>query len=277
MSRKMIRTGFVALATCLSASSSGAAILHVPGDYATIQEAVDAAASGDRIEVSSVPVAEDVSVVDKDLQVVAVASPIVVRSFSWTNPNAVQTPIGGYVEGFDVTGDVTMNGLPLSFTATDLNVDGVIDIAAEASSEDTPVQVIRCTSLEGISAVGSGIGTPNVARVTISECETGGSITARSFVGRVEGCVVPNGSIRVFSRWGSDANDNVVTGGGIHLVGDAYLTANHNVVRGGGIVAGRASDLEAEHNSIFDCPVGIDFGGDLKGGGRFVGNLIVRC
>ena len=120
MSRKMIRTGFViALATCLSASSSGAAILHVPGDYATIQEAVDAAASGDRIEVSSVPVAEDVSVVDKDLQVVAVASPIVVRSFSWTNPNAVQTPIGGYVEGFDVTGDVTMNGLPLSFTATD--------------------------------------------------------------------------------------------------------------------------------------------------------------
>lgn len=277
------------------ASVSGAAIIQVPGDHNTIQDAVDAAASGDRIEVSSVTSEEDVQVVDKNIDIVAVATPIVVGSFSWTNPGGAMFPGGGLVEGFDVTGDVTAAGMELSFTANELTVEGKIAISAESSQAPFSFSVIQCMAQQGIFV--AGLYDENGGGVSVTDCRTSDSIVASGLAPSVDnceltgsgditcdgsdralvnGCRVDDGRIDVFGRdFEAIATNNVVVGGNILVSSSEQARAADNVVHEGGIEAA-TGDLLCLRNACFDGAFGIDAGSSTIF--TFIEeNLVVRC
>lgn len=288
----------VALPMCLLLTSvSGATLYTVPGSYDTIQDAVNAAnASGDRIEVSSVMSQEVVQVVDKDIEIVAVASPIVVGSFSWTNPSGASVPGGGLVDGFHVTGDVTALNVTTSFVARDLNVEGEIEVNSVIAYGTALLEVTGCRTQHGILLRGSHDKTGGPTEISdcevygasagivligyqpaISNCEVTGSgniVCDGEDFGSVVGCIVQDGSIEIIAfNFDADAINNVVTGGNIAVTSPQSSAAIGNVVRGGGI-SGISDDFEARENSCFDGVFGID---GVKGFVDIHDNLVVRC
>ena len=297
MHLKKVSPLWAALPMCLVLTAAADAVVyHVPGDYNTIQDAVDAAlASGDRIEVSSVISQEDVQVVDKDIEIVAMARPIVVGSFSWSNPGGVAIPAGGLVEGFHVAGDVIASNVQGSFMATDLVVDGVIDVSNLLHSSLPRLRVIGCTSLQDISVF--GLLDEHGAGVRISRCQSSGNIHARGlqpgiddceltgsgFIlceaedgASVSDCIVPDGSINVSAySYEAYAGGNVVTGGDITLASHE-TTVIDNVVHGGDIYAGGDEEARCIGNMCFDGNFGIALG-PAKEFALIEGNLVVRC
>lgn len=288
----------IALAMCLILTSvSGATLYTVPGSHNTIQDAVNAAsASGDRIEVSSVMSQENVQVVDKDIEIVAVANAIVVGSFSWTNPSGTAIPAGGLVEGFHVTSDVTAVGISISFEARNLVVDGEIEIDTATLYGPWRLEVRECLCQLGISV--EGVSDKAGGPLTISDCEaygTSADIWAIGFEPSIQDCEV-SGSGRIVCE-GSDSGvvtrsivhngfiditghsfdvlaiENVVTGGNISLTAGRDARALRNVVRLGGIQAD-SDDFIAEGNACFDGAIGIN---GIIGLVDIHDNLVVRC
>jgi hypothetical protein len=297
MNLKRVSRLWTALPMCLVLTAAADAVVYqVPGDYNTIQDAVDAAAAiGDRIEVSSVISQENVLVVDKDIEIVAMATPIVVGSFSWTNPGGQAIPAGGLVEGFHVMGDVTTSDIEHSFTAKDLVVDGAIDVDSGSGAFPEHWQVVGCMAGQDISV--TGLLDENGGGVSISNCRSSGSISARGLqpsiadceltglgyivceaedTGSVSGCIVPDGHIQVIGfSFGAHATSNVVTGGDITLTSNE-TTAINNVVHGGDIYAGGDVRARCIGNKCFDGDIGVALG-PAKDFALIEGNLVVRC
>ncbi|MCH8822221.1 MAG: hypothetical protein IH984_01820 [Planctomycetes bacterium] len=146
-----------AISFCLIGGTAPAAadILHVPGDYPTIQEAIDTAVDGDEVEVHPGTYNETINFLGKAIRVYSTDGPdvtiidaqqtgTVVTCFSAEGPDTV-------LDGFTITGGISGNG------------GGMRNINSSPT-------VINCT-FSGNSAGGGG-GMYNVggSSPTVSDC-----------------------------------------------------------------------------------------------------------
>jgi len=91
------------IAICLAPLQAQAAEIHVPGDYPTIQAALDAAASGDTVLVDPGTYPEHIDFLGKDIRLESTGGPAVTILNPPQTNGAVIGPGGAFI-GFTVTG-----------------------------------------------------------------------------------------------------------------------------------------------------------------------------
>jgi hypothetical protein len=120
MGKKLVIPGILLVATALVGLRPTAAFaddIHVPGDFPTIQEALDAAARGDRILVAPGTYAENLDFLGKDVGVVSTEGPAVTVLAVPGGTGVVIGPDGRF-QGFTVTGASETFGAAMSVTGT---------------------------------------------------------------------------------------------------------------------------------------------------------------
>ena len=225
------------------AAGAGATTRTVPGDFPTIQGALNASAAGDTVVVSPGTYTENINV----------PSGILLRSLT-----SVATTIDG---GF-AAATVTLNGV----TAVEIDgfqiVNGSSSGAGGGISATNSSAVIRECGVIGNSAltVGGGIGLDN-STLDVEQCEVSANYT---LVGGGAGIAVMNGSDLTLNRsWVhyNSVSTSFGSGGGIYLDAGTMATITYNLIifnfadavygPGGGIYCGTSNAL-IDHNTIVD-------------------------
>ncbi|MBI4880718.1 MAG: right-handed parallel beta-helix repeat-containing protein [Planctomycetes bacterium] len=143
------------LTTCLAAPSEGAK-LKVPGDFATIQAAVNAAGAGDVVEVSSGTYFENVTIAATDFTLRAKSG------------HTVTIDAGG-------TGEPLSIGLSTGVTVQDIRLENTADSVGLEIVLSSAILIKGCT-VDGTSGAGISVGL--AGEVVIEECNvknTGGN------------------------------------------------------------------------------------------------------
>ena len=238
---RRLLVGLVIAAAMLvpTVSASAAATISVPGDYATIQEAVAAASSGDTIIVSPGTYTGLVSFMDKSLVLKSVAGPAVTHIVS-THSNASQLVIAGpgsTVEGFTMQGLGTVAVFaPLEGLIT-VRGNRFVDVSSGVSGESIEAHFLDNVVVDSCSGVSLGfdsivVATNNLfmgldcAAVNLHSVLPGSQVTNNTIVESDEGIVI-NHAANLTVR------NNVVAFGnrGIHLRSAPELF-EHNLVFG---------------------------------------------
>lgn len=242
------------LALAVVSASAHADLLKVPGDFATIQDAVDAAVDGDEIQVDDGTYDGGIQIIDKSITL-----------FSESDDPEACTIIGGSVAlviwGAD--NDTTVRGFTIRQASRG------IEINADASAT-----IQRCIVVDSQTAGGIFM---NGAALTMSDCEVIGNKT----INAGGGLFIGSGDIKIFD---TKIENNLVTGanafgGGIHLDASASLLlvdswiedneADGNTLgRGGGLYVsgGQATPL-----TIISTPILSNIASE-RGGGLFIEN-----
>ena len=229
----------ILVATALWAPPSvrAANVIHVPGDFTTIQAAIDAASAGDTVRVDAGTYHERIQIL-KD---------VVVESASGAGSTTIDGDVGGTVVFISTPPGAhpTLRG----FTVTDGyegSGAGGVSVFGDAIVEDNHiVDNFGCTG-GGIAATGAAVIRDNYVARNRHACSggTGGGIA-----------VVGAGTVKVA---GNTIVDNVADagGGGIELNGAGAPTIERNVISGnhgqggGGIELGNQSDALIVNNLI---------------------------
>jgi len=276
--------GMAAAFACLSLGLSArpvqalAATLVVPTDHETIQEAIDAAAGGDTVEVRAGTYAEQLRI-DKDLTIVgAGVDATVIRAPATLLPG--ELPTNAIVEIF--------NGASVSMSR--LTVSGPGSGTCKKGALRHGIRVLQEAHLDFIQGR-----VENIHDTPMAEClRTGTAILVGGPAGPPASATISQSEIRNFQSagvivlgagsWG-DITHNTVTGPGmtagtqgIELAAGAVGTISHNVVSGnicpaksklcgenfftefqnGGIVAGGGGPgTVITHNLVFGNQVGL--------------------
>lgn len=254
--RAMIETIQVSLST-------PSATIRVPGDYGTIQQAIDAARAGDVVEVApgtypgnldfqgkriTVRSAEGAARTIIDCGSPAASSGTGRRGVYFHQGETTDSVLSGFtIQGGRIYGDA-IPADPLHWTQSASHPIGG-GIYCEFSSPTIAGCIIRDCRAElggGIGCVGAG---PAIINCTIEQCQAGGL-----------------GSAGTGGR-----------GAGIALVGESYATITHCVVQSNRVSHdGRGAGLYVLHSSAVVGGCTFSFadnlaGGALRGGGAYCG------
>ncbi|MAC18994.1 MAG: hypothetical protein CMJ23_04815, partial [Phycisphaerae bacterium] len=190
-------------------------------DFATIQEAVDAAAEGDRIEVgpgyyfadskSLVPV---VVIDGKSIEIVAI------------NVDPAMTVIAGQgirrcVEWSDADGSCKLDGFTLDSGYSDTDGGGLL-------IDRSAVEVQGCV-FEGCTAVGSGGAIASISETALPPIARNCRFVANT-AGVSGGGIDADGGFDLFDCvFENDTSE--LYGGGIHVSGDPFGKSNYSIVQ----------------------------------------------
>ena len=151
-----------------------AAVINVPADYSTIQTAVDAAASGDEIQIAAGVYTEQVVIANKNLTLsgspgaVLRATPGMQQSLA---PNSFFTPLLGIFESEVVVSGMTFEGERLGDSQTN-DFIGIQFLAASGRVEDCLITGFRGSTLAtGFSLWGLGISANNPHRFGVGSVD----------------------------------------------------------------------------------------------------------
>jgi len=274
------RAGAV-LAAVLGASTVHAGTLFVPTSYATIQDAVDAAADGDQIIVADGTYLEDVDVVGKQLTLRSVSGdPELCTLVGFTT--------GVYIGGADA--DVTLLGL----TIRDCPTWGVV-VALDGKATIQSCIVEECTSAGALTMNGSELEIVDSVFQDNATSGAGGALLLGSGDTTIERTLFRDnvaggddafgGAIHV----GSQANLTMVDcdvlynraigsnsgrGGGLYVAGgvllDPITIANTRFFRNAGSEYGGGVYIEGRHAVLSNLKVTENLGG--AGGGMWFEN-----
>ena len=249
------RLASVAAALTLAIGSAQAGTLLVPDDFATIQDAVDAAADGDEVVVDDGTYVTDVEIVDKS---------ITLRSASGDRDLCI---IDGQFTGVNIVG----------------GVGGDDVVVRDLTITDCPTRAIVVGPFSRVS----------IENCLIKECTNIGAMFMNGESLRMIDCVVrdnasnSNGAglwisagdvtIRQTLFRDNDSTGNSPYGGGVYIFGDAQLAVIDSVFRrntaigttvgrGGGLgVQGGSLEPILIANTVFD-----DNEASEKGGGMYI-------
>ncbi len=261
---------------CLAASTAGADTLTVPGDFATIQAALDAAVAGDVVEVAAGVYFEKVTFPRSG----APGMPIVLRGAPGARPVIDGTGVAGQnmvlmasrshlrIAGFEIRNNLGVSdgsGVRILGAGTDLDV------------EDNVIHDIRGNDAMGITVYGTEpapISALVIEGNEIYDCDPARS-EALTLNGNVDGFTILGNLVRDVNNIGID-----MIGGETDIQPDPSLVARNGVVRGntviranadyeggyaGGIYVDGGRDITIEGNTVLESDLGIEIGAENAG------------
>ena len=254
----------------LIATNANAATLKVGGSgaYSTIQSAVNAASSGDTIQIAAGTYNEDVDTKGKDLSLIGAGSAKVTINASG-NDSAITVDQGEsvYLEGVTLTGsDQGVNVVASTFEGADIEIYGMTGDSAGGGfliSKGAAVDVSDCL-VRGISVGNSAYGgavflsesTASFSSCTFKNNDSyqGGGLYVTASTIELTDCIIKG-------------NSSTLKGGGLQLRqgSDATLlrtevSANESDDQGGGVNI-EDSDLSCQNCSVLDNIAGSSGGG----------------
>ena len=213
----MLRESFGAciLSLSLGASVATAEIIQVPGDFATIQQAIFSASSGDTIQVSAGVYAQSISVVGIDLEIVSVDGPestVIEPSKSGGTCISINgsESAGTVIEGFTIR-----NGLNPSLGGG-MSISGVEGVA-----------VRNCIFINNQADNGGGAGVAADSTAEFTDC------VFRSNTADVDGgglCILANGGF-IVQRCRFEGNAAGQDGGGARVGASGLLDKGETAPR----------------------------------------------
>ena len=237
-------------------STAWADVIHVPGDFPTIQQAIDASFDGDEVIVSSGVFVENIDFLDKDIIVRSadpsdpdvVAATIIDGDNDPQNPGTVVTLSAGTITGFTITGGYGNSGNPTEDAggvfATDLSsvTNNVIsDNFAPGSgggiyARDNAIVANNSILANQCTNFGGG------ARLLLNVVFTNNIVANNQAIELNGGGVYAGGDVRITNCLidGNQANTSH-DGGGVLLGNDSVLEGctitNNSAFAGGGVQA----------------------------------------
>lgn len=234
--------------------------LYVPGDYPTIQQAVDAAADeGDTVAVDAGYYPEDVFVSAKLIHIIGVdgSESTSADSFAWNDPSPGDAP-GGSLVGFEVLGTVLAAQLQDDFYIRQCIVDGFVYCDIELHDTDR----IRLESSEFYSSVDLSASN-EFASISVSDC------------------VFHNASLNILSNDDASVSGSEFYGDGMYVLGETSLSVTGNSLQNGGIRVETVDILggSVSNNTVVGTDVAIEAAGDFNNGADVDvdGNTIADC
>jgi hypothetical protein len=216
-------TPFVgALAFLVTASAAVAATRHVPGEFASIQSAIDASSHGDEVRVSEG----------------SYHGQIVLKSGVSVVGSGVDRTTLTHSEGTVVYAGNLASGTTLS----DLTIAGVwtADVGVDCHA-GANLHIVRCV----ITEVETGAACDN-ANITFDRVAIGPTIRT--------GITINSSNVTVVNSSITHAGSN-----GIHSINAAFSVLNSAISDAGrGIAAGGVSSAVIENSSITRCSIGLD-------------------
>jgi Right handed beta helix region len=283
---KYSAAGWILVTAFLAVSAAAAAdILHVPGDFATIQAALDAALPGDTVEVAGGVYHEKLVFPASG----APGQPIVLRAAAGQGPILDGTGVAGEnmvlidgkshlrLVGFEIRNHLGVadgSGVRILGSGTDLEI------------RDNVIHDIRGSDAMGITVYGTEsqpISALVIAGNQIYDCDPAQS-EALTLNGNVAGFEITGNLVRDVNNIGID-----MIGGETDIQPDPGLVARDGVVRGnvvlransdygggyaGGIYVDGGRDLVLENNLVAESDLGIEIG--AENAGLFTENVVVR-
>ncbi len=174
-------------AVCVSLSGAAVAdILHVPGDYRTIQEAIDAAMDGDEVEVHPGTYNETINLIGKKITVRSSDGPEVTTIDAQGNGSVVTCDSGEgpdtILEGFTITGGLFegggMRNIGSSPTVRNCtfsgNMTGFLGLGGGMYNDNSSPTVTNCT-FSGNTASGGGGMYNSDSSPTVTNCTFSGN------------------------------------------------------------------------------------------------------
>ena len=206
----------------------GVLTLLVPGEYSSIQEAIDAACDGDVVNVAAGTYVENIDFDGKDITVQGAGADYTTIDGDY-NGTSVVTMDAGTLEGFTVT-----NGLALTGGGIYASGGDVLELVDLVVAENT-----AAGSGGGIYV--SGIANVVMTDVEISENDAGSSGGGMYVSVSSGGSLVESGLV-VMGNAVSDWGGGVYATGTVDLSG-AVVSGNYSSAHGGGVVASGSVDL----------------------------------
>ncbi len=291
----LILTLVLGLLVGLTGSSAGAS-LEVPGTYATIQAAINAAAdTGDTVLVAPSSYPEDVIVQNKS---------IIIRSTSGAAVTAVNSlqwidnlyPSLCSLEGFHVIGGIQGEDFVWDFLLRGCEVDGDVRLAVIGGDGDLWVRMshfegavsLTCRSFHGWAMADSctfegptltmrGGGSGNKSSLRNSTLTNVTVLLSNEALADMMDCTVVGGGVTVNGGDAATVLRNGMIGGSISARG-MHTTIQENTLNGGsGGIGGSHSQwgtVTISNNQLTDCGGGISLGGDY---GSVTSNRLTRC
>jgi parallel beta-helix repeat protein len=277
------RTIFLLL--LLVASGTQGAILAVPGDFSTVQAALDAALPGDVVEVAAGTWFEKVEFPSSGTP----GQPITLRAAAGVRPILDGSGVSGdnmvlidskshlRLVGFEIRNNLAVNdgsGVRILGSGQDLEIRNNI------------IHDIRGADAMGITVYGTA-GTPIEDLVIdgneIYDCDPAQS-EALTLNGNIRAFAITNNLVRDVNNIGIDMiggetdiqpDDSLVVREGV-VRGNTVLRANANYEGGyaGGIYVDGGRDIVIENNRVFGSDLGIEIGAENSG--LSTENIIVR-
>lgn len=266
----------LALPLPMAGRSLHAAVLRVPDDYATIQEALDAAQPGDAVEVADGVYSEKIFFPASG----QLGSPIVLRPA----PGALPVLDGSGVAGSDMVSISNKSHLRLEGFEIRNNLgvsDGsgirIVGVGTDLEILDNRIHEIRGTDAMGITVYGTEpqpISGLVIARNEIYDCDPAQS-EALTLNGNIDGFAIVGNTVRDVNNIGID-----MIGGETDIQPDPSLVARNGTVRGntvvhananygggyaGGIYVDGGRDIVIENNFITLSDLGIEVGAENAG------------
>jgi len=205
--------------------TAGAAVLHVPADYATIQAAVDAATGGDQVRVAAGTYAENVVIEDKAIDL---ASESRARATIIDGQDRGSVVRIGWANGTRVSGFTLRNGRAAQG-------GGVYVVASVATIENCIVTGNAATGEGGGVALIDAGATIRHNRIALNGAERGAGVFLRSRKALLfDNAIEDNG-----------ADD---LGGGV-MVDDGEPTILRNVIRGNDAGLGSGGGIYVDQSS----------------------------
>jgi hypothetical protein len=242
-----------AAALAIAASSAHAGTLLVPADFATIQDAVDAAIDGDEVVLADGTYVEDVEILDLS---------VTLRSQSGNRDLCV---IDGQFTGLNIVGGLTGDDVTVrDLTIRDCPTRAVV-IGAFASVDLRNCVIADCTNIGGMFMSGEAL--------TMIDCLVRDNASSSGGAGLVISAGDVTISNTIFRD--NDASGNSPYGGGVAVSGDASVLIFDSVFRRNtaiGTVAGRGGGLGVQGgsaepvmiaNTVFDDNESNDRGGGM--------------
>lgn len=266
LSLKIFLFSILFAAVVAGAAPVSAAEYTVPGDYATIQAAVDGASPGDTIVVSGGPYEEQV-VVDKELLLSGTGGPVIdggeVSGTSTLTLAAEQI----VVEGFTITGGRN-NGVLVSAGNTTIrycNISGNRGIAISVGAVAGTV-IHDCLLIGNYGSSASGISLNGASGTKISNSTIIDSNVMSIDLDAATDTTIHNNTLSgagwhnlyiVSSSTGTVVTDNLITGAlygaGTYLSGSNFNTVTGNTVTNnseGGIIIASSDDVTISDNTV---------------------------
>jgi len=261
---------FLFLLLCIAVAAGtapvSAAVHTVPGDFGTIQAAVDTAVAGDTIVVSGGPYEEQV-VVDKELLLSGTGAPAIDGGLVTGTSTLTLAAEKIVVEGFTITRGRN-NGVLVSAgntTIRNCNISGNRGIAVSVGAVAGTV-IHDCSIIGNYGSSASGIRLDGSSNTRIANCTIIDNNVMSIDLDAVTDTTIHNNTLSgagwhnlylVSSSTGTEVTDNRIAGAlygaGIYLSNSNFNTITENTVTNnseGGIVISTSDDVTVSGNTV---------------------------